>query len=304
MSNAPVIEHEWQAEMIRKRLESEPNEYAQRALDVWNNSRAKAPVPTKEERAGEAVGEELGLERGSAAGWVQLLDSMSINSDKRLELLREASEAEMPVTMRTPDGGVRETTPEERLEFQQEAMWESLNPLQKSLVAIGQGNEAAWDMVGLGSVEDAEEVVFEAFEKGDFYEALEVLGQAGAALSVAGTGLTGVGAVAKLLTTGIAKASRQGMQGAVDLLTSFFKSSPNKSAFADRVNATDLVASSKAGKATMKAIAKTDDDKVAEELTKSFISKVQVVEKPLMQSRDPFIKRSVFSDGNSRIICE
>jgi hypothetical protein len=278
----PQVEDAREAAIIRAELAAGwDNPAAAAALAAWDarteEGAAAAGEVSVDHQADQAKEEQGGYNTHQAGA--EVFENIMLDSEERLKLVEEAEAAPAPLVVADGNGGERETTLDEQIEFKQQAMWDSLNPIQKGLISLGQGVENAWDMVGLGSVEDAQEVVFEAVEKGDLYDGIELLGS----FAEVGGAVGGIGAAAKLTLAGLKAAVNGSGRGIVNGIARF----------ADAVSdarvanqALDVVAKSKGGKAAIKAAAKVDDPRVAERLVDDIIAKAEVVAEPLMKSRD------------------
>jgi len=283
------IRNEAEANYVRERLKTEPSKRAEEALAEWERSqKGQQPPPntnTPQEEAQQAVGYDDAIMKGAAF----LYDKIALDSETRLGLLQEAKQAQAPLTVEDGQGGVRETTLDERIEFQQQAMWNSLNPLQKSLISLSEGGEGAWDLVGMGSVSDAQELILDSVDKGELYDAITLIGEVSELGSMA-SGVAGVGALAvkSLVLGGMKLASKGAEKGTktVDALMKFARSSYERAGAAMFAETAGIVASSKGGKATLKALHETDSDEVGEQLVNNYLSRMQTVEGPLLKSRD------------------
>lgn len=285
-----MVEDAKEAEYLRQELANGwDNPKAAAALQAWDAQQQSGGDPEQDAKKQEAVAEqatdaEIRMAGGPWGQAAELWDDINIDAEQRLELLQVAKETPTPLTVSDGEGGVRDTTIEERVAAQQQGMWDSLNPVQQAWISLGSGAEAAWSLIpGMGSTSDAQDVVLDAVEKGGFNDAVQAI----AFLSEAGGVVSGGLGAAKVAITGLLKGAAMGTRGALDTVVKSLSDSVKRVGNADTwTDAVGAVTNSRKGKAQMEVMTQSQDPRVVEKVAGDFVEGIGRVEGTLQKAND------------------
>lgn len=260
----------------------------QEEFTAWSNSAEGQQtildsLAVEDNRQNEEVAEQGGYEvHDVSAIW----DSLTMDGDARMEAVSAAANASVPTEVQEvgPNGEtvVRETTLDEQETIRQQAMWDSLNPVQQGLISIGRGVEDAWDIIGLGTVDDAKETVLDGVESGQVNDVLQFMGTLA---EVGGTAGGTVGGV-KLLIGGLKNHAVNKGRGVLDFFMRALAQSKERVGKDVLNQSADLVLNTPKGAATAKVMATAPDEGTAIKAGELIMEKIDVVAEPLMRANN------------------